>query len=135
MRTFALSLRDTRRCEEIGGIETFVGADDTGSFAIRAGHATLIAALGFGLARFKPADGDWRYLAVPGAMLNFVQNRLQVLTRRFYLFDDYRIAAAALREELEAEEKSLAETRASIRALERHMLKRLWQLRREGIKL
>ncbi|AAU92174.1 putative ATP synthase F1, epsilon subunit [Methylococcus capsulatus str. Bath] len=135
MRTFALSLRDTHRCEEIEGIETFVGADDTGSFAIRAGHAPLIAALGFGLARFKPEDSHWRYLAVPGAMLNFVQNRLEILTRRFYLFDDYRIAAAALREELEAEERSLAETRASIRTLERHMLKRLWQLRREGIRL
>ncbi|QXP83491.1 F0F1 ATP synthase subunit epsilon [Methylococcus sp. ANG] len=135
MTAFALCLRDTHRCEELKDIETFVGADDTGSFAVRARHAPLIAALGFGLARFKPADGGWRYLAVPGAMLNFTDNRLQILTRRFYLYDDYRIAAAALREELEAEERSLAETRASIRALEQHMLKRLWQLRREGIKL
>ncbi|MEW6037297.1 MAG: hypothetical protein AB1648_03455 [Pseudomonadota bacterium] len=135
MRTFALSLRDAHRCQEIEGIETFAGADDTGSFAIRAGHAPLVAALGFGLARFKPEDGGWRYLAVPGAMLNFAHNRLELLTRRFYLYDDYRIAAAALREELEAEERTLAETRASIRALEQHMLKRLWQLRREGIKL
>ncbi|UZR29263.1 F0F1 ATP synthase subunit epsilon [Methylococcus mesophilus] len=135
MRTFALCLRDTHRCEELKGIETFVGVDDTGSFAIRAGHAPLIAALGFGLARFKPEDAAWRYLALPGAVLNFADNRLELLTRRFYLYDDYRIAATALREELETEERTLAETRASIRALEQHMLKRLWQLRREGIKL
>lgn len=135
MRTFTLCLRDTHRCEELEAIETFVGADDTGSFAIRAGHAPLIAALRFGLARFKTKDRDWRYLAVPGAILNFADSRLELLTRRFYLYDDYRIAAAALREELEAEERTMEETRASIRALEQHMLKRLWQMRREGIKL
>lgn len=135
MKTFALWLRDTLRCEELEGIETFVGADDSGSFAIRAGHAPLIVALGFGLARFKQRERDWRYLAVPGAMLNFADNRLEICTRRFYLYDDYRVAATALQEELEAEEQALMEARNSIKALEQHMLKRLWQMRREGIKL
>lgn len=135
MRTFRLLLRDMQRCEEIDRVESFVGTDESGSFGIRAGHTALIAALGFGLAHFRCLAQDWRYLALPGAMLHFAADRLVICTRRFYLYEDYRNAAQSLREQLEAEERALTETRRSVRELEQHMLKRLWQLRREGIKL
>lgn len=135
MRTFRLLLRDMQRCEEIDRVESFVGADESGSFGIRPRHTPLIAALGFGLARFRCLGQDWRYLALPGAMLHFDADTLVICTRRLYLYEDYHNAAQALREQLEAEERALTETRRSVRELEQHMLKRLWQLRREGIKL
>jgi F-type H+-transporting ATPase subunit epsilon len=132
MRTFRLMLSDATRRESFEGIVSFVGEDASGSFGILAGHARLMTSLLFGLARFRRADGAWRYLAVPGALLYFVNDELSIGTRRYLLDDDYERISAALREQLLAEEESLRVMKESLHRMEEELLRRMWEMNRAG---
>lgn len=130
MNTFVLHLQSGTQYERIDDAVSFVAADDSGSFGVLAGHARIMTCLATGLARFRTADGTWRFLALPGAVLYFADNELYVNTRR-YLHDlDYKRVSAALREELQAEEEKLRAVTESLNRLEDEMLKRLWNLQR-----
>jgi F-type H+-transporting ATPase subunit epsilon len=131
MRTFAVQLRSARGEERIDGVSAFVGEDDSGSFGLLAGHARFMTELVFGLAQLRVGDGPWRYVAVPRALLYFVDDVLTLDARRFVLDDDYERISRTLREELVAEEEQLRGTRASLQAMEEELLKRLWQVGRE----
>lgn len=132
MNTFILHLQSATQYERIDDAVSFIAADKSGSFGIQAGHARMMTSLGMGLARFRTADGVWRYLALPGALLYFVDNALHISTRR-YLHDlDYKRVSTAWREELLAEEDNLHAVTDSLKRLEDEMLKRLWSLQREG---
>ncbi len=54
-------------------MRSFIGEDASGSFGLQAGHARFMTILEFGLARFRTAEADWQYLALPGALLYFAQ--------------------------------------------------------------
>ena len=82
MNTFVLHLQSGTQYERIDDAVSFVAADASGSFGILAGHARMMTCLATGLARFRTADGSWRFLALPGAVLYFVHNELYVNTRR-----------------------------------------------------
>lgn len=130
MNGFTLRLQDATRAEDIENVVSFVGEDASGSFGILAGHARLIAALVIGLARFRTADGVWRYLAVPGAVLYFRDNLLTLSTRRYLLDDDYTRISQALEQQLLTEEEKLHTLKTSLRNLDEQVLKHLWQLGR-----
>lgn len=132
MREFRLELLSAteRRCFD--GVVSFVGEDASGSFGILAGHARSMTSLLFGLARFCRAGEDWQYLAVPGGLLYFVDNRLQVCCRRFLVDRDYARIAAVLGRQLLAEEQALRETKESLRRMEESVLRRLWEINRPG---
>lgn len=131
MNTFVLHLQSGTQYERINDAVSFIAADDSGSFGILAGHARLMTALATGLARFRTADATWHYLALPGAVLYFVDNELYVNTRRYVHDPDYRRVSRAWREELLVEEDGLRAVTERLKRLEDEMLKRLWSLQRE----
>jgi F-type H+-transporting ATPase subunit epsilon len=132
LKTFTLELHDANRSEQVRGVSSFVGVDASGSFGILAGHARLIATLVIGLARFRTGRADWRYLAVPGAVVYFHDNVLTLCTRRYLLDDDYRRISSDLQRQLLAEERQLHDIRESLHRLEEAALKRLWEVSRGG---
>jgi F-type H+-transporting ATPase subunit epsilon len=132
MKTFRLTLSDATRRESFEEVVSFVGEDASGSFGILAGHARLMTALLFGLARFRRADGHWRYLAFPGALLYFVNDELSISTRRYLLDEDYGRISAALQEQLLAEEEDLRIMKESLHRMEEELLRRLWEMHRTG---
>ncbi len=93
-------------------------------------HSRMMSLLTFGLARFRVAGQEWEYVAVPGALAYFVDGQLHLSTRRYLRGKALDKMTAALRQELQAEEDALRETRQSIKRLEEEMLKRLWNLSR-----
>ena len=131
MNAFQLHLQSATQYELIEGVTSFVGEDDSGSFGVQAHHARFMASLGFGLARYRCGDQPWQYLALPGALLYFVDNQLFLNTRRYLRDDDYERINAALREQLHQEEAGLRRIKESLRRMEEEMLKRLREMQRD----
>lgn len=130
MTTFNLHLQSATQYEVIEDVVSFVGEDGSGSFGIQAGHARVMASLRFGLARYRCGDQPWQYLALPGALLYFVDNQLYLNTRRYVRDDDYARIDAALREQLQREETGLQRIKESLRRMEEEMFKRLRDIQR-----
>ncbi|WGL17124.1 F0F1 ATP synthase subunit epsilon [Microbulbifer bruguierae] len=131
MNSFMLELLSATEQQRFDGVTSFVGEDASGSFGILAGHTRTIAPLVFGLARFRRGRENWQYLALPGGLLYFLDNRLQIFTRRFLLDADYARISALLQQQLLVEEQRLVETKESLARMEESMLRRLWELSRE----
>ena len=132
VKSFTLKLQDAARSEEITGVTSFVGEDASGSFGILAGHARTMTSLIIGLARFRVGEDKWKYLAVPGAVLYFCNNRLTLSTRHYLLDDDYMRISQALQQQLLAEEEKLHTMKESLRQMEEAILNRLWELAHRG---
>ncbi|SEG07252.1 F0F1 ATP synthase subunit epsilon [Marinobacterium lutimaris] len=128
VNSYRLELLSATEKREIPGLISFVGEDASGSFGIQAGHTRLMTPLVFGLARFRCTDDDWQYLAMPGAMLYFADNRLRICTRHFLLDRDYQRISTLLREQLLAEEEQLITVKRSLHRMEQQLLRRLWEL-------
>jgi F-type H+-transporting ATPase subunit epsilon len=127
---FTLHLADATRAERVEGVTSFVGVDHSGSFGLWPRHHRLVTSLVFGLARFRVGEAPWEYLAVPGAVLRFAGDDLQVSARRYLRDSDLDRISAALEDVLLAEEAELAALKDSLRQMEEAMLKRLWRLQR-----
>ena len=132
MKTFVLHLQSATQYECIEHVMGFVGEDDSGSFGIMAGHARMMTSLVFGLARFRGADDGWEFLALPGALLYFIDNQLYVNTRRYLRDANYQRISAQLQEQLLKEEEALHGIKESLHRLEEEMFKRLWKMQRGG---
>jgi F-type H+-transporting ATPase subunit epsilon len=130
MTSFVLHLQSATQNEHIEDVTAFVGQDATGSFGIMANHQRMMTSLQFGLARFRTGDSEWQFLALPGALLYFVDNELFVNTRRYLRDRDYTRITLALDEQLRTEEASLRQIKESLHRLEEEMFKRLWKLGR-----
>lgn len=130
MNTFNLTIRDATRTRRFENVYSFIGEDASGSFGIQSNHARIMASLVFGLARFRLTDESWQYLAMPGALLYFVNNELTINTKRYLIDTDYERISRALQEELLAEEKKLKAMKDSLHHMEEEVLKRLWELGR-----
>jgi F-type H+-transporting ATPase subunit epsilon len=128
MNDFSLHLYSAASVEHIDGVTSFVGEDESGQFGMMAHHARMATVLTYGLARFCVGPSDWRYLAVPGAVLYFIDNALHVSARRFVLGPDFHEVSRALDEQLLAEEQGLAEVKLNLRTLEQAMFQRLWRM-------
>lgn len=132
MNTFTLQVYGATRGLRLEDVCSFVGEDASGSFGLQAGHARFMTCLSFGLSRFRQAGGVWQYLAMPGAVLYFAGNRLQLSTRKFLVHEDYGQVVEQLHSELLAEEESLRDLRASLKRLEEEILKRIWAMSHGG---
>lgn len=132
VKTFSLQLLSTIEQRQIDGVTSFVGEDASGSFGILADHARSITSLVFGLARFRRDADEWQYLALPGGLLYFVDNRLQICTRHFLIDSDYERISGLLQQQLLAEEQSLYEMKESLRRMEESLLRRLWEAGRRS---
>ncbi|MCX4186478.1 F0F1 ATP synthase subunit epsilon [Methylophaga sp. OBS4] len=132
--SFTLRLQDATHRQDITGITSFVGEDASGSFGILAGHARMITTLIIGLARFRRNNGQWQYLALPGAVLYFHENVLTLSTRHYLMDDNYMRISQALQQQLLAEEEKLQDMKKSLHHMEEEVLKRLWDMSRERIR-
>jgi len=133
MSGITLHLIDSRKRRTIEDVRSFVGEDDSGSFGIRPGHIRMMTVLVFGLARFRCAGAPWEYIAVPGAILNFRDNVLHLISRHYLTDTEYERISGQLLEELAAEEEQLRDIRMSFKHMEETLLKRMWELRRQGV--
>lgn len=129
MRGFSLVLRDASRAERIEGVTSFVGEDASGSFGVLPDHTRFMTVLNFGLARFRRREGPWQYLALPGALLYFVDNEMRITTRHYLMDEDYARISRLLEEEMTAEEQNLSTMKESLRRMEEELMRRLWELR------
>ena len=132
VKTFRLQLFSATEQKTFEAATSFVGEDASGSFGILAGHVRMITSLLFGLSRFRLENGDWQYLALPGGVLYFLDNQLQIYTRRFLLDRDYARVAERLQAQLVAEEESLRDMKESLRKMEESVLRRLWEAERRS---
>lgn len=132
MSTFSLTVRDAGHELQFDAVESFVGADASGSFGVLANAEPLLAALAFGLARFRTADAKWHYLALPGAVLRFAGNRLSVTATHFLCSEDIDEMSAALDHELRAAESAAHVTKTAIRKMEQALMRKLWEMSRSG---
>lgn len=131
MSFFTLEIQSAVQSELIENVKSFTGRDDSGSFGILAGHARMIACLNYGLSWFCHQDGTKEYLALPGALLYFINNKLTINTRHYLKSTDYKIMVESLKNELRLEEENLRTMKLSLRRLDEEMLKYLWELKRE----
>ncbi len=132
MKSFTLIVQSSTQTERIEGVSSFVGEDASGSFGIRANHTRLITSLVFGLARFRVGDQPWKYLALPGAVLYFLDNELFLSTRSYLIDDNYEKISALLQQQLLKEEEELRMMKAGLRNMEEEILRRMWVMGREG---
>ncbi len=130
MNGFVMKLLHATGSETIENVISFVGEDASGSFGILAGHRRMMTIVVTGLARFRTRRNDWRYLALPGALLYFNDNVLTIGTRRYLVDDDYMRISQALQEQLIAEEEELRVIREGLHRMEEEILKRLWKMGR-----
>ena len=130
MTSFVIHLQSPTQSQQIEKVTSFVGQDESGSFGIQAGHERMMTILSYGLARYRTLEGKWIYLALPGAVLYFVGNRLYITTRHYYMDTDYQRISNALLKQLLDEEELLHTVKESITRLEQEMLRRMWQMQR-----
>lgn len=131
MNQFVLHLQSATQYERLENVTAFIGQDASGSFGIMAGHERMMTPLLFGLARFRTGNGEWQFLALPGALLYFTGNELFLNTRRYLRDRDCTRITLALDEQLRTEEASLHQVKESLLRLEEEMFKRLWNLGRD----
>jgi len=130
MTGYVLHLEGATQYERIEGVVSFVGEDASGGFGILPGHARTSTVLEIGLARFRVGQGDWQFIAAPGAVVRFVADELHFSARRYLRDTDLERVRAALQQELIAEETALRSVKQSLQRLEKEMLRRLWRLGR-----
>jgi F-type H+-transporting ATPase subunit epsilon len=127
MNGFTLELTDSLQTQKFTGITQFIGADASGSFGIRAGHAPLIAVLRYGLVRFQDASGTWHYAALPGGVLRFT-DRLTVTGVHYFLGTDRDTLVAQLAHAMETEDSDVHNARATLAQIEQSLMRRLAEL-------
>jgi len=93
--TFTLHLQSATQYTRVEGVESFVARDASGAFGVLARHERMMTVLGYGLARFRTAEGDWHYLALPGGLAYFVDGELLLSARRYVLGADFPTVAPA----------------------------------------
>jgi F-type H+-transporting ATPase subunit epsilon len=132
MSTFALDLLDSRGADRFGDVVQFIAADASGSFGVLAGHARLVAVLRYGLARFVDAAGRWRYLAVPGGVVSFADNRLTLATVRYFLGEDRARILRELEAQMAKADSDVHASRATLAEIEHALVRRLGELAGRG---
>ncbi|MFA7415494.1 MAG: F0F1 ATP synthase subunit epsilon [Rhizobium sp.] len=132
MNTFTLTLLDSAGTAEFDGLTQCIAADATGSFSILAGHAPMVAVLRYGLLRFCDGAGQWHYAALPGGVLRFADNHLQIATARYFAGDDRKILLDELASEMQREDSDIHAARLTLANIERTLIRRLGDLTGQG---
>ena len=131
MSSFTLQLHSATKSERIDELSSFVGEDGSGSFGLLPGHTRMMTSLAFGLARFRTHTGRWQYLALPGALLYFLDNALSISTEHYMISDNYEQICAALEQQVVREETEQLAAKKSLHQMEQELLKRLWESSRD----
>ena len=88
MNGFTLHLQSATQYQRVEDVASFVASDDSGTFGLLPQHERFMTVVEFGLARYRGFDNVWYYLALPGALVYFVDNALYLSTRRYVVGDD-----------------------------------------------
>lgn len=131
MDGFDLHLQSSTQYEIIHNVVSFVGEDASGQFGILANHARMMTCLKFGLAWFRYENKEKEYLALPGAVVYFIDNQLYISTRHYFRNADYQAIHVLIEKELHIEEENLLHIKESLHRLDEEILKRLWDLKRQ----
>ncbi|MBY0293443.1 MAG: F0F1 ATP synthase subunit epsilon [Alphaproteobacteria bacterium] len=131
MNNFTLYLQSSTQYEEINDIVSFIGEDSSGTFGIMANHGRMMTCLKFGLFWFRHENNTEEYLASPGGVLYFVENKLFINTRHYLRSKDYQNITTALEHELIQEEENIRGIKESLHRLDEEILKHLWELKRK----
>jgi F-type H+-transporting ATPase subunit epsilon len=129
MKTFRIHLMSMTRAEWIPDVVRFTGRDAAGSFGILANASRRMTVLSFGLARFQTTSGT-EYLALPGGLLYFVANELQISTTSYVRSSGLQEISTALDVQLRKEEVELREIKQSLYRLDEQVLKLMYELPR-----
>ena len=132
MKSFILQLYSSTASEELIDVISFVGEDESGSFGILAGHCRMMSCLKFGLAKIRYANGTIEYLALPGAVIYFENNKLNITTRNYLRSEDYKEMISALDEKLYAEEVKLQDVKTILHDLDDGLIKNLREMKRSA---
>jgi F-type H+-transporting ATPase subunit epsilon len=124
MSGMTLHLQSATEIQRIADVASFVGTDQSGSFGILPGRTRFMTILDYGLARFRQAEGEWQYLACPGAVLYLVGRDLFVNTRRYLLDADFGQISTSLAGQLAKEEIALASVKENLQRLEQELFRR-----------
>jgi len=125
MKTFPLTLLDSRGSDRFSHVRQFIGADGSGAFGVLAGHEAMVAALRYGLARFEDEGGNWHYAAMPGGILHFRKNTLNVVTVRYFLGENADELAERLTQEMSRDDSELVAARQTLAKIDRTLVRRL----------
>ena len=128
MNGFTLHLQSATQYQRVEDVLSFVGSDASGTFGLMPHHERFMTVVEFGLARYRGYDAVWHYLALPGALVYFVDNALFLSTRRYVVGDDCQKVAATLAETLRAEERAVLQLKGTLVKLEHEMMRRLWHV-------
>ncbi|HAT4425611.1 F0F1 ATP synthase subunit epsilon [Legionella pneumophila serogroup 1] len=131
MEHFTIHLKSATQYETRERVVSFVGEDRSGQFGILANHARMMTCLKFGLAWFRYENNETEYLALPGAVVYFIDNQLHIATRHYVRHKAYQAIQRVLEDELHWEENNLLQTQESVHRLDEEMVKRLWELKRQ----
>lgn len=132
MKSFGLTLLDTRGSVRFDDITQFIGADADGSFGMLAGHIHAVMLLRYGLARFCDGAGVWHYVTLPGGVLRFAENHLTVTTVRYFLGDDPNVICQRLVDEMAQTDSEVHTVRAMLSEIERMLVRRMAELSSGG---
>lgn len=128
MNSFTLTMVDATRSLSFDSVSRCIASDDSGSFGIMAGHEHMVATLRAGLLRFMNGDGIWHYAATPGGVLRFAENRLDIVTSRFFTGDDSKTLAGELADEMARSNSDIHNARASMLQIENRLMQQLGKL-------
>jgi len=131
MSVFSIYLQSATQSEQIDNVVSFVGEDFSGSFGLLSDHARMMTCLKFGLARIIHSNDKEEYIALPGGVLYFVDNKLKIATRHYLRSYDYQQIVMDLDKQLRAEETDILNIKETLHRLDENVLKRLWELKRE----
>ena len=132
MNSFELHLQSSTQYEQIHNVVSFVGEDASGQFGILANHARMMTCLKFGLAWFRYDNNEIEYLALPGAIVYFIENQLYISTRHYFRNKDCQAVQSTIKKQLQSEEENLSHIKESLHRLDEGILKRLWELKRQS---
>lgn len=90
MELFTIHLKSATQYEKIDKVISFVGEDASGQFGILAHHSRMMTCLKFGLAWFRDENQETEYLALPGAVVYFIDNQLHIATRHYVRHKEYQ---------------------------------------------
>lgn len=130
MKTFELHLMSMTKAETIPDVASFTGRDTAGSFGILANAHRRMTVLVFGLAHFRTISGPVEYLALPGGLLYFRGNELNITTTNFVRSGSLEEISTALDRQLRQEDAELREIKQSLHHLDEEIIKRMYELKR-----
>lgn len=131
MRHFSVLLADAMSTQQVDDVTSFRGEDESGGFAILAGHARFMTILSLGLARLRLGEREERYLATSGGVLYFHDDTLNLYARRIFLSDNLDEIKSLLEHQLLDEEEQLVSLTDAMRRVEEQIFYRLRNMLKE----